>query len=142
MKKLIIVFVAFFGLTACEKESVIPETELPKSAQTYLSTHFDGLNVIQVIKDREGLRKSYDVYLAEGFELEFKKSGDVVSIKNNRNQSLPDSVLPEKLKAYVLENFASDYIVSWELDDNFQEIELNTGMELKFSKSGDFIRID
>lgn len=142
MKNLIFVFVALIGLTSCEKETVVPETDLPKAAQEYLSTHFNGLNVIQVIKDQEGLRKSYDVYLAEGFELEFKKSGDVVSIKNNRNQPLPDSVVPAKILEYVNSNFSTDYVVSWELDDNFQEVELNTGMELKFSKSGDFIRID
>ncbi len=142
MKNLIFVFVALIGLTSCEKETVVPETDLPKAAQEYLSTHFYGLNVIQVIKDQEGLRKSYDVYLAEGFELEFKKSGDVVSIKNNRNQPLPDSVVPAKILEYVNSNFSTDYVVSWELDDNFQEVELNTGMELKFSKSGDFIRID
>ncbi len=142
MKNLIFVFVALIGLTSCEKETVVPETDLPKAAQEYLSTHFYGLNVIQVIKDQEGLRKSYDVYLADGFELEFKKSGDVVSIKNNRNQPLPDSVVPAKILEYVNSNFSTDYVVSWELDDNFQEVELNTGMELKFSKSGDFIRID
>lgn len=142
MKNLIFVFVALIGLTSCEKETVVPETDLPKAAQEYLSTHFNGLNVIQVIKDQEGLRKSYDVYLAEGFELEFKKSGDVVSIKNNRNQPLPDSVVPAKILEYVNSNFSTDYVVSWELDDNFQEVELNTGMELKFSKGGDFIRID
>lgn len=142
MKNLIFVFVALIGLTSCEKESVVPETDLPKAAQEYLSTHFNGLNVIQVIKDREGLRKSYDVYLAEGFELEFNKSGAVVSIKNNRNNPLPGSVVPAKILEYVNSNFPDDHVVSWELDDNFQEIELNTGMELKFSKSGDFIRID
>jgi len=142
MKKLIIAFVAIFGLASCEKETVVPETELPKTAQEYLSTHFSGLNVIQVVKDQEGLRKSYDVYLSDGFELEFKKSGDVISIKNNRNQRLPDSVIPAKILDYINSSFAGDFAVSWELDDNFQEVELNTGMELKFSKSGDFIRID
>lgn len=142
MKKLVVVFVAMIGLASCEKESVVPETELPKVAQEYLSAHFEGVNIIQVVKDQEGLRKSFDVYLADGFELEFKKSGDVVSIKNNRNQKLPNSVVPAKILEYVNSNFAPDYVVSWELDDNFQEVELNTGMELKFSKSGDFIRID
>lgn len=142
MKKLVIALVAIIGLASCEKETVVPESELPKAAQEYLSTHFNGLNVIQVIKDREGLRKSYDVYLAEGFELEFKKSGDVVSIQNNRNQKLPDSVIPAKILDYVNNNFTGDFVVSWELDDNFQEVELNTGMELKFSEGGDFIRID
>lgn len=142
MKNLIIALVAVLGLSSCEKESIIPETELPKKATEYLNTHFNGLNIIQVVEDREGLKKSFDVYVANGFELEFNKTGEVLSVKNNRNLALPNSVVPTKILEYVQVNFAGDHITSWELDGNFQEIELNTGMELIFSKAGEFIRID
>jgi len=142
MKKLVFLFVAIIGLSSCEKETVVPETELPNAAQQYLSTHFNGINVLQVVKDREGLRKSYDVYLAQGFEIEFNKSGEAVSVKNNRNQALPNSVIPAKILDYVNTNFSEDFIVGWELENNYQEVELNTGMELRFSKNGDFQRID
>lgn len=137
-----IVFLAVIGLTACEKEKLVGVSELPNDAQQYIETHFGGIEVSQVVKDIDGLRHSYDVYLANGVELEFNKSGEVRSVENKRNDRLPNSVVPTKILSYVEENFPDQYIVSWDIDDRDQEVELSNGMDLKFSKSGDFIRID
>lgn len=142
MKKIMLLVVAVATLSACDKEEVIVETELPNAAREYIETHFDGAEVIQVVKDVDGLRKSYDVYLSTGIELEFNKSGEIRSVESNRNERLPDSVIPAKILTYVQANYTDSYIISWSKDDRDQEVELNNGMDLKFNSNGDFIRID
>jgi hypothetical protein len=130
-----------FGLSSCEKESVVPEGDLPTVAQQYISTHFPNVQVLQVVKDIDGLSKSYEVYL-DGFQLEFSRSGDITNVKSNRQQAIPNSTVPVKILEYVNAQYSGSAIWEWEKDDSLQEVKLSNGLELVFSKSGDFIRID
>ncbi len=134
--------VSMLTLGSCDKESIIDKSALPAKAQDYLDTHFQSVPVIQVVKDVDGFSKNYDVYLQDGFELEFKRNGDIKSVKSNRQEGLPDSVVPAKILTYVRANYAEQVVISWEIDDAHQEVELSNSLDLKFSKSGDFIRID
>ena len=129
-------------LSSCDKDDdvVIPETDLSAEARAYVNTHFNGAAIAQVIKDKEGLSHEYEVILNNGVKLEFNTKGEVESIKSLKQ--LPDSVIPVKVLAYVKANYPAEFITEWELDLNDQEVQLSTGMELKFSKTGDFLRID
>lgn len=139
--------ISFFLLLAlplffisCDKESVIGSGELPEDARSFLSTHFPGRTVTQVVKDRDGFVVTYDVLLDGGIDLDFNRKGECTSIESQ--ERLPDSVIPEKILSYVTAQYPDQYIVAWELDDRGQEVRLNTGLELKFDKSGNFLRID
>lgn len=127
-------------LSACNDEEVIPSSELPSSIKNYISTHFPSNEIIQVVKDRDGFSKSYDVILAGSVSLEFNKKNDVVEISSIAQ--LPDSVIPEKIRQHATANFPDNVIIGWELDDRNQQVKLNNGLELEFTKSGDFLRID
>ncbi|HMP30754.1 MAG TPA: hypothetical protein PKD85_14205, partial [Saprospiraceae bacterium] len=52
------------SLTSCDKESIISKTDLPIEITSYITTHFPNNNIIQVIKDRDGLIKTYDIILS------------------------------------------------------------------------------
>lgn len=127
-------------LSACNDEEVIPSSELPSSIKNYISIHFPTNEIIQVVKDRDGFSKSYDVILAGSVSLEFNKKNDVVEISSIAQ--LPDSVIPEKIRQHTTANFPDNVIIGWELDDRNQQVKLNNGLELEFTKSGDFLRID
>lgn len=127
-------------LFACNDEEIIPSSELPTSIKDYVSTHFPNNEIIQVVKDREGFSKSYDVILAGSISLEFNKKNNIVEI--NSISQLPDSVIPEKIRQHAADNFPDNVIIGWELDDRNQQVKLNNGLELEFTKSGDFLRID
>lgn len=129
-------------LASCDKDDdkVVPETELSAEAKSYVSTHFNGVAISQIIKDNEGLSHEYEVILANGVKLEFNAKGEVESIKSLKQ--LPDSVIPVKILDYVKAQYPAEFITEWELDLNDQEVQLSSGMELKFSKAGDFLRID
>lgn len=63
-------------------------------------------------------------------------------IEIDANNQLPESVIPDKIKTYVNENFPNNTITDWKIDDKNQEVKLDSGLEIKFSMEGDLIRID
>lgn len=142
MKKLsfILMLVSIGCITACEGQKVLTENEIPSAITTYLNTHFPSAKVIQALKDRDGLSKSYDVILEGNITLEFNKKHEVTSIESRT--VLPESVIPEKILSYVKTNYADAAIVEWERDDNRQQVKLDNRLELEFNKAGDFLRID
>jgi len=126
--------------TACDKTRVVGEDDLPKEARLYVTQHFPSYEVLQVVKERDDLKTSYEVHLSEGYQLEFSKKGGIRSVEGI-NQ-LPDSVIPVAVLEYVGTNYPDNVIIDWELDDREQEVKLNNGLELKFDKNGRFLRID
>jgi hypothetical protein len=129
-----------FSLTSCDKEEVIPSSDVPSEVTSYISTHFPNNSIVQVIKDKDGLTKTYDVLLSESISLEFNRKNEIIDI-DGVNQ-LPNSVIPEKILQYVITNYPVNFITDWELDDKNQQVELNNGLDLEFNMKGDFLRID
>src|SRR3546814_8669437 len=119
MKKVIYsavsVAVILMMFTACDKESVIASDGLPKDAQLFITQHFPDHEIIQVVKERDDLKTAYDVHLSDGFNLDFDKKGNIISVEGT--SKLPDSVVPEKIRAYVQANYPDYFIRDWELDD-------------------------
>lgn len=140
MKK--IVFIACLSLIAisCEKEVLISKNELPLEITVYIATHFSENEIIQVVKDKDGLDLTYDITLENGFFLEFNRKKEIKDIEGTFK--LPDSVIPSALLDYVSTYYADNFIVGWEIDDKNQQITLNNGLELLFTMSGNYIRID
>lgn len=144
MKKVIYSVFSFaivlMTFTACDKERVVSADGLPKDAQLFIAQHFPDHEILQVVKERDDLKTTYDVYLSEGFNLDFDKNGKILGVEGTNK--LPDTVVPEKILAYVQANYPDYFIRDWELDDRGQEVTLSNGMDLKFDKNGNFLRID
>lgn len=142
MKKLayVLLLMSTWFIPACESQKVLAENDIPAAITTYVNTHFPSSKILQAVKDKEGLSKSYDVILEGNITLEFNKKHEVTSIESS--SALPDSVIPEKILSYIKANYPGNHIVQWELDDNRQQVELNNKLELEFNKAGDFLRID
>lgn len=142
MKKLsfILMLMSAGFMVSCESQKVLAENEVPSAITAYVTTHFPSAKILQTVKDREGLSKSYDVILEGNITLEFNKKHAVTSIESR--SALPDSVIPEKILSYIKTNYPGRHILQWELDDKRQQVELDNKMELEFTKAGDFLRID
>nr|WP_295921636.1 PepSY-like domain-containing protein [uncultured Dyadobacter sp.] len=143
MKKLAL-FLTFllFVVTACDKEKVVDEADLPVNARDYIEAHFPGSRISQVVKDRDDLETSYDVILDNQVKLEFDKKGEVYSIESRRIEKLPDTVIPLKVLEYVQKNYPDAFITDWDKDRTDQEIRLSNNKELVFNLAGTFLRID
>jgi len=143
MKKLasILAFLLFVA-TACDKDKVVDEADLPVNAKDFIEAHFPDARISQVVRDRDDLETSYDVILDNQVKLEFDKKGDCYSIESRTTEKLPDTVIPLKLLEYVQEHYPDEFITEWDKDRTDQEVRLSNRKELVFNLSGTFLRID
>ncbi|TXK48133.1 hypothetical protein FVR03_08135 [Pontibacter qinzhouensis] len=149
MNKQIKHFFSFLPLLAtlaifsgCDKDSdtVVPESELPAQALSFIATHFAGQTIAQVVEEKERADVSYDVKLTDSTKLEFTSAGTCTSIESAAK--LPDSVVPAEIRDYVTTNYSPYEVRAWELEKNDQEVKLTNGVELKFDLNNNFLRVD
>ncbi len=123
-----------------DNEIVLTASEIPAEISTYITTHFPDSSIIRAIKETDDNIISYEVYLSDNFELTFNSDFEIIEIEGDTQ--LPNSVIPQAILDYVAQNYATNFITDWELKTNYQEIELNNGLELEFTLEGVFIRVD
>ncbi|KAF0202567.1 MAG: hypothetical protein FD170_1741 [Bacteroidetes bacterium] len=140
MKKLLLFAAIPFLLISCEKEKILPLTDIPSEIPDYINTHFPETSIIQAVKDTDGFELTYDITLNGGYFLEFNRKKEVIDIDGI--SELPDSVIPEKILEFVTTNYEEYFITGWEEDKRNQQIKLDNGLELVFNMNGDFLRID
>lgn len=141
MKKLwMLLAIPVLLFSACKKEKVIDDNDLPRDARDFIATHFSGITISQSVREWDDTRWKYEVYLSNGTKLEFNHKGEIEEIAGN--SALPDSALPALLVSYADTHYPDEYIRKWELDSTTQEITLSNNVELVFDKQGNFLRID
>lgn len=143
MKK-ILTFVALFGFllsaNAFAQDQMINPDQLPKQITQYVQDHFPDSKIVSAQKENEIFSPvQYEVWLDNGTQVEFEET-TMVNIEGN--SKLPESVVPDKLSAYVQTNYSDASIVSVDFDDNRQGVELSNGLELVFDNQGNFIGMD
>lgn len=132
---------ALLNLQGCDKkDNYINESLLPTEAQAFLSAHFPAVEVKSVVKDFDDFSYTYRVSMADGSHIEFKKNGEWREVKN-LTSGVPNSILPTKILEYLQTNYPNNYVVEIDRGKHY-DIELNDGLDLEFSASGDFIRFD
>ena len=80
MKRLSVLAAAIlsFGILTASADNDIPITfeQLPKTAQTFITSHFPKHKVAYAKEERDLMKVSYDVMFTDGTKLEFDKNGD------------------------------------------------------------------
>ena len=114
----------------------IPFKDLPQKAQTFITTHFSGVEVLSATVDDD-----YEVYLANGAKVEFTLQGEWKEVKCPGSK-VPAAIIPSAISKYVKTNFPNNAIIKIDKKYSGYEIELNNGLELKFDKNGNFLKID
>ena len=134
------------SLMACEREIVLPESDVPATIKNYVAQHFAGDPILQSIKDVDGLELTYDVMLKSTTKLEFNRKCEVIKIEAPMGGILPNSVIPTSIREYVEKNYPTARITEWAWDTKgvkrYQDVELNNGtIDLIFDANGTFYRI-
>ena len=126
-------------LVACDKEKVVHNDDLPANASGFITTHYSGKEILQVVKELDNLKTYYHVYLNNGTKLDFSRQGNIKKVEGT--EEIPDTVIPLLVLNYVDTNYPAAFIRGWDLDDTNQEIKLSTDVELEFDKNGNFLRV-
>ncbi|MGS4344531.1 PepSY-like domain-containing protein [Myroides odoratus] len=148
MRKLRTLFLGIFTLfaftlseSAQAKDIIITKSELPKKALAFMDTHFNGKTIQTVEKDADFLSVSYKVTFTDRIEIEFDQDGEWDEVDGNKNP-LPTTFILAPITTYVKTNYPIAQIVKIEKESRKYEVKLDNGLELEFSKSGEFKRID
>jgi len=131
-----------FGVQANAQETAITTNELPKTAQSFLAKNFAGQKAIQIIKDKGMVSTDYEVRLNNGTKIEFDGDGNWEEVDSKNDTAIPTGFISNKITSYVSKNFPTQKISKIEKDNRKFEVELTSGLDLEFSRNGDFLRID
>ena len=127
-------------LMSCS-DKIIQPSQLPQNAQDFIQQYFPGIDVAYVKLDSELMKKTFEVRLEDGTELEFTGKGDWDSIDCKR-KAVPAELVPEAIAGYVQSNFPTQTITKIDKEPYGYEIELSNDLDLKFNKDGKLISVD
>lgn len=112
--------------------------DLPQSAQTVVKSHFSDHTVAQITIDDD----EYEVQFTNGAKVEFSKKGELRNVDSAPGDSVSSALIPTAIKEYVDNIYPDQHIIKYEIGRRENEVKLSTGIELEFSKDGQFLRID
>ena len=145
MKKIILALAAIFSIgvfsASADNDKIINKNQLPAKAQQFISEHFDGVDLSYAKEERDILKKSYEVRLANGVKLEFSDKGVWEEIDCQFSE-VPAAIIPVAIKNYIDENFAGEKVISIERNRFNYEVKLSNRLELKFDKDFNIYDID
>ena len=143
MKKISLILVAislFVFSNANAQKKYLAVSETPGQIISYINAHFPKSEIISVKKDKEVLKTEYKVKLNTMVELEFDGNFSIKKIESK--SALPQSVVPEKIVAYIHKNYPNNKILEWKKEKKGQKIELDNDIDMVFDLNGKFLGID
>lgn len=141
MKKILSVIMLGVAMFTFAQDKVINYNQLPQNSQQFVNKYFGTKQVGSVLLDDDFFSKEYKVYLANGTKVEFDGDGSWKEVDGNRN-TIPTGFVPAKITNYVKRSFPNTKIIKIEKDNNSIEAKLNNGLEVKFDRNGNFVKID
>lgn len=138
MKKILVVLLSVMALNAYAFADIpVTYEQLPQKAQQFINKHFSSVGFLSAKQD-DG---EYEVMLKDGTKIEFTRQGDWKDV-DCHVRAVPAAIVPAAIANYVKANFSSNIITKIEKKYNGYEIELETDLELKFDKNGNFLYAD
>jgi len=111
---------------------------LPQTSRTVVKSHFSDLRIAQIKIDDD----EYEVQFANGTKIEFTNNGQLKDVVSAPGDSVPSAIIPAPVKEYVDSAYPGQHVIELEIGRRDNEVKLSSGIELKFSKDGQFIKID
>lgn len=137
MKRIfVIVFSLLLGLSSCMadgKKEFVAVSDVPAAGQQILNSFFSDCKVAAVIKETELFEIEYDVRFEGGMEIVFNAEGGWKKI-DCRRASVPDALVPSEILGKTRSLFPESRIVEIEVDGKGYDVELSSGLDLKFDK--------
>lgn len=140
MKKILLtaILAIMMCLTASADKYSINRSDLPETAQEFLTTYFPKNKVGMVKTDRHLLKKTdYDVKLTNGTKIEFNNKGEWTSV-DCKTREVPSELILKAIQRYISKNFTDVKVVKIERKPLSYILTLSDGIELKFDRLGIF----
>ena len=133
---------AILSFSSCDKEDdvAISPSAMTNEVHAFLKSHFQGIEIQHVIRDRERRSFDYELILSDGTRIEIHQNGEWIEVENYQ-KGVPSSIVPNKIIEYVDLNYPNILIVGIERDRQI-DVKLKNGVEMEFSLDGEFLRMD
>lgn len=148
MRKIFVTLLGIFAIVFAINAKDQPKklNELPAITQQFLKKHFADKQFSYATQDTDLFDREYKVIFTDGDKIEFDRKGNWKDIECKKSPNgIPAAIIPATIRTYLAENYKDSKVVSIEYDKDSNdgyEIKLASGLELKFNKKGNFIRID
>lgn len=136
MKRILTLTMALAAtLTMVAGEHLVDFSRLPQRAQNFIKEHFAQQKPTHIIYDSELLDGDFEVFFADGTQLDFNKRGEWRKMER-KGGVLPMSSLPEAIANHITTNHPEVGVVEIDRDRNEYEVKLSSGVELVFNHKG------
>lgn len=142
LKLLPLFFVAVlaFGAVSCsdDKDEPVPSAELPVKAKEFISTYFPTATITLTTKEKH----EYEVTLSDGTRIDFDKAGEWKDVDAAAGKTVPTGFYPSAIDENVAEVSPEAGINEISKENYGYEVELLSGVDMKFNHEGAFISFD
>lgn len=135
------IFALVLLMTACSDKPVLP-TELPAPVMSFIQQTYPGQTITFAQKDLELTGWKYEVFLADGSHVEFDTDDTWDKVESPMTQPVPAQLIPAPIATHLQANFPGAFVTKIDKERNGYEIELATGVELKYNKQGALMEMD
>lgn len=140
-KSFLFAVIMLLACSACGKDQVISYDQLPANAKNVVEKYFDKNNIAYVKKDGIGDWVEYEVKFLNQDEVDFNSNGEVRSVEM-KSGAVPSELVPRQILDFVAKNYAGQTIVQYSVIYRGYEIELSSGLEIKFDKQCNVTELD
>lgn len=124
------------------QDKIISLDQIPVTAKNLVKEYFSDLEVSYVKEEVEYLMiKEYVVKFKNGEEIEFDKKGEWKEIDMKKGE-VPSAIIPTQILNYIQKSFPDTHIMEIKKNTRNYEVEISNGLELKFNRNGEFLKID
>lgn len=121
-----------------DDDSLVSEATLPANAKSFINQYFSDTEVKSVWKDTD----DYTVVMKNGQTIEFSLAGNWTDVKAPAGESVPTGFYPNQIDTYVSANYNGALIKEISTETYGYEVDLSTGIDLRFDQDGNFLSID
>lgn len=146
MKKAVLMFIcSLLSVTFAMADNDLftsDASQLPSISRQFITKYFGNTEIAHIVIEKNMFRVTgYEVFLTNGVDVEFDRSGTWTEVDGNHNE-IPKALIPDEISNYISRNYALNKIASIERESYGFQIKLNNGIELIFDRRGKFKRID
>ena len=135
------IFALVLLMTACSDKPVIPE-QLPVPVKSFIQQTYPGQTITFAQNDPALTGWKYAVFWAEGCHVEFDNDDMWDKVESPMTQPVPAQLIPAPIATHLQANFPGAFVTKIDKERNGYEIELATGVELKYNKQGALMEMD
>lgn len=130
------------SLYAAAQVEHVDANKLPKASHEFIHKYFSQTEISRVEMDKHPHGDNYVVYFVNGDKAMFDASSGKCTGLDLATGSVPDALIPEKVRSYVTSHYPSSHVVAISHIAGGSRLVLSNGTSLCFDRDGNPMKKD